>query len=68
MAALEQELMDQFNKLDAGQKKQVLDFMERLTQPVGEPGRDFIARTSNIHFAKEDLDEIQQYIATNANS
>ncbi len=62
MAAIEQELLEQLKKLDTDQKKQVLAFVHRLTQPQGEPGRDFIERTSHIHFPKEDLEEIERYI------
>lgn len=36
MAAIEQELVEQFKKLDTEQKKQVLDFVHRLTQSRGE--------------------------------
>ena len=62
MAAIEQELLEQFKKLDRNKQKQVLDFVHQLTHPKGELGRDFIARTSQIHFPKEDLAEIAQYI------
>jgi len=62
MAALEQELLEQFNKLDTTQQQQVLDFVRRLVHPKGEPGKDFIERTSQIHFPKEDLEEIKWYI------
>jgi hypothetical protein len=62
MIAIDQELLEQIKKLDPAQKKQVLDFVHRLTQPKGELGKDFIERTSHIDFPKEDLEEIKRYV------
>ncbi len=36
MTALEQELLEQFKRLDTTRQKQVLDFVHRLAQPEGE--------------------------------
>lgn len=36
MAAMEQELLEQFKKLDTARQKQVLDFVHRLARPEGE--------------------------------
>ena len=62
MAAIEQELLEQFKRLDTEQQKQVLDFVHRLTQPRGELVKDFLERTSHIHIPKEDLAEMARYI------
>lgn len=60
MAAIEQELLEQFKKLDTEQKKQVLDFVHRLTQPKRELVKDFLERTRDIHISPEDLQIMKQ--------
>jgi hypothetical protein len=60
MAAMEQELLEQFKKLSAEQKKQVLNFVHRLVQPEGETVRDFWERTRDIHISPEDLAIMKQ--------
>lgn len=62
MAAMEQELLEQFKKLDTARQQQVLDFVHRLAQPQGEPGRAFIERTKDIVISPEDL-EIMRRVA-----
>lgn len=48
MAAIEQELLEQFQKLETEQKQQVLNFVHGLTHPKGELVADFLERTRNI--------------------
>ncbi len=62
MVAMEQELLEQFKKLDTAQKKQVLDFVHRLTQPRGELVRDIVRHASELDFPREDLEAMKQYI------
>jgi hypothetical protein len=62
MTTLERELLDQFQMLNPEQQQQVLDYVRQFAQPVGELGSDFLARTSQIHFPKEDLEEMARYI------
>jgi len=62
MATIEQELIEQIHRLDEEQQKRVLDFVHELKRPTGEPGKDFLKRTSNIHIPKEDLQEMLRYI------
>jgi hypothetical protein len=62
MAAIEQEILERVQQLNPDQKKQVLDFVQKLTQPRGESGRDFLERTKGINFPKEDLEEIARII------
>jgi hypothetical protein len=62
VAAIEQELLEQIQKLNLDQKKRVLDFVHELSRPKGELGTDFIARTQSIKFPKEDLEEIARII------
>ena len=62
MAAIEQELFERIEKLNAEQKQQVLDYVRQISQPQGELVQDFFERTKNIHFPPEDLAEIQRYI------
>jgi len=56
MAALEAELLEQFHKLNIVQQKRVLDFAHELTRPKNESGKDFIARTKDIHISASDLE------------
>lgn len=62
MAALEQELLEQFKKLDAARQKQVLDFVHRLAQPRGEPVRDIVQHARELGFPQEDLEQIKRII------
>jgi hypothetical protein len=62
MAAIEQEILEQIQKLNPDQKKQVLDFVQKLNQPKSETGKEFLERTKHIKFPKEDLEEIARYI------
>jgi hypothetical protein len=62
MAAIEQELLAQIQKLNPQQQKQVLDFVHKLRQPVGEPIERLLARVEAINFPKEDLDEMARII------
>jgi hypothetical protein len=55
MAAIEQELLEQFKNLDAQKKKQVLQFVHRLGQPKGELVSDFLQRTRDIRISPEDI-------------
>jgi hypothetical protein len=62
MSAIEQKLFAQIKRLDDEQQKQVLDFVQRLTQPKGETFRDIFDHAREIAFPKEDLDEIKRLI------
>lgn len=62
MVALELELLEQIKKLDLEQKKQVLDFVHRLTQPRGELVSDIVQHASELNFPHEDLEEMKQFI------
>lgn len=63
MVVLEQELLEQFKKLDTVQQQQVLDFVHQLSQPKGEPFRDMFQHAREIAFPKEDLAEIKRLVA-----
>jgi hypothetical protein len=62
MAAIEQELIEQFQKLDAEQKKKVLDFVYSLTHPRGEPLGEIFQHASQLGFLREDLEQMKQFI------
>ncbi len=62
MLAIEQELLQEIQKLDTAQKKQVLDFVHRLTRPRGEPVRDIFQHASELGFPREDLEKMKQFI------
>lgn len=55
MSAIERKLFEQIRRLDDEQQKQVLDFVQRLTQPKGEPVREFLERTRDIRISPEDI-------------
>jgi mRNA-degrading endonuclease RelE of RelBE toxin-antitoxin system len=59
MAAIEQELLEQFKKLDMAQKKQVLDFVHRLTQAAGELP-DVSADWENQPWMDEEIRELMR--------
>jgi hypothetical protein len=59
---IEQELIEQIRRLNVEQQKRVLNFVREFNRPKGELGKDFLERTSKIHFPKEDLEEIARYI------
>jgi hypothetical protein len=62
MAAMEQELLEQFKKLDTTRQKQVLDFVHRLAQPRGESVRDVVQHARELDFPPEDLEQIKRTI------
>ncbi len=62
MVAIEQELLEQFKKLDTDQKKQVLAFVHRLIEPRGELVRDIVQHASELDFPREDLEEMKRFI------
>ncbi len=62
MTTIEQELLYQLQVLNPEQQQEVLDFAYQLIHPKGELVSDFLARTSQIHFPKEDLEEMARFI------
>jgi hypothetical protein len=48
-------IIEQVDRLDDGQRQQVLDFARRLTAPKGTPGRDLLRFTGSIDPADLEL-------------
>jgi hypothetical protein len=62
MAAIEQEILENIRKLDPEQKKQVLDYVQHLAAPKGEPFSEMFQHAREIAFPKEDLEEMKRII------
>ena len=64
MAAIfnEQEFIEKWRKLTPNDQQFVIDLMQRLTQPLGEPGDQLARHAREINFPKEDLAEIAEAI------
>ncbi len=57
-----QEILEQLDRLNADQQRQVLEFARGLQRPVGEPGWMFIERTRDIWIDPADLEVMKQVI------
>lgn len=62
MSAIQMELWEKITRLDAEQQKQVLDFVQRLAQPKGEPVRDIMQHAKELDFPRDDLEQMKQFI------
>jgi len=54
------QIVEQVERLDAPQQRQVLDFVRRLAAPVGVPGRELLRFSGSIDLA--DLEAMQRAI------
>jgi hypothetical protein len=57
-----QEILEQLDRLDTEQQRQVLAFMRSLSTPQGIPGWLFIERTKNLRIDLADLEIMKQAI------
>ncbi|MGO8816405.1 MAG: hypothetical protein ACLQVG_17340 [Terriglobia bacterium] len=54
------QIVEQVERLDAPQQRQVLDFVRRLAAPAGVPGRELLRFSGSIELA--DLEAMQKAI------
>jgi hypothetical protein len=55
----ESEILEELQRLNADQKRQVLDYMRSLNRPKGEPGWQLVQHAREIQFPHEDLEEMR---------
>jgi hypothetical protein len=59
----EQELLEEARRLDPEQRRRVLAYARALrTRPKGLSGKEFLARTKDIHIEADDLKRMEQAI------
>ncbi len=55
-------LIERVKMLSPEEQARVLDFVEQSSMPVGESGKDFIARAQQLTFDPEFLDELSTIV------
>ena len=60
--SLKEQIISQLDQLTAEQQELVLGYTKALARPRGVAGKEFIARTRDIHIDPDDLRQMEQAI------
>jgi hypothetical protein len=60
--SLKEQIVQQLDRLDEAQMRQLLTTAQAFQRPVGEPGKELVRHAREMKFPLEDLEEIQRAI------